>query len=196
MARIAPLTIDETAELKDFFTVWQQRMGYVPNTLLTLARKPKVVRALAALSEAVHDPDNSIAPELRTLVGVIASHAHGCQYCLAHTAANAGRVGVDPQKIDLVWEYAHNPLFSEAERAALDLALCAAQVPNAVTDAHFERARAHFSDTELVEILAVVAYYGWFNRLNASLGTTLEDLPKGFAEANLRTLGWTLGHHG
>lgn len=47
--------------------------------------------------------------------------------------APAGRV--DGQKIEAVWSYRTSPLFSEAERVALDLALAAASQPNDVSDA-------------------------------------------------------------
>jgi uncharacterized peroxidase-related enzyme len=197
MARVKPLKIEEMPEeLRSFFEVWVKRMGYIPNTLLTLARKPKIIRALAALSEAVHDPECSISPELRTMVGVLASYTHGCQYCLAHTAANAARVGMSTDKIDHIWEYETHPMFTEAERAALRFAQCATSVPNLVTDEQVEELRKYYNDTEIIEILAVVAYYGWYNRLNASLGTTLEEMPRGFAETYLKRTGWTLGHHG
>ncbi|QLC25053.1 peroxidase-related enzyme [Parasphingopyxis algicola] len=195
MPGVEPLKPSDAPELQSFFDVWTERMGYVPNTLLTLARKPKVVRALAALSEAVHDPETSISPELRTLVGVMASMTHGCNFCLAHTAANASRAGAAAEKIDHVWEYETNDLFDEADRAALDFARAAASVPNAVTEENYEALRRYFSDEEIIEILNVVAYYGWYNRWNASMGTVLEEIPRDFAEEHLKSTKWEVGRH-
>src|SRR3989304_1109226 len=60
-----------------------------------------------------------------------------CKYCMAHTADGPAKLGVEQQKLDAVWDYQASPLFSAAERAALDVAIAAGCVPNAVTDEMF-----------------------------------------------------------
>jgi hypothetical protein len=55
--------------------------------------------------------------------------------------------------------------------------------------------RAHWDEGEIVEILGVVALFGFLNRWNDSMGTTLED---GAAEIGTRQLGqkgWSRGKH-
>jgi alkylhydroperoxidase family enzyme len=59
---------------------------------------------------------------------------------LVHQAAI---IGVDEQKLDAVWTYQTSPLFSAAERAALDVAVAAGCVPNAVTDDMFNELHTH-----------------------------------------------------
>ena len=71
---------------------------------------------------------------------------------MAHTAGAALRLGVDAQKMEAVWEYRRSPLFSEAERVALDLALAAASQPNDVSDALMDRALQHWSEGQIVEM--------------------------------------------
>ena len=195
MAIIEPLHREQAPELEDYFTVWDERMGYLPNALMTMARKPKMVQALAQLSEAVHN-DSSLQPDVRGLVGQMASKVHGCQYCLAHTAANAERYGVSNEKIARMWEFETNDLFTDAERAALRFAAAAATVPNAVDETLSADLKRYFNDTEIVEIMGIIAYYGWWNRWNASLATTLEAHPREFAEQHLDATHWHIGNHG
>ena len=195
MAIIEPLHREQAPELEDYFTVWDERMGYLPNALMTMARKPKMVQALAQLSEAVHN-DCSLQPDVRGLVGQMASKVHGCQYCLAHTAANAERYGVSNEKIARMWEFETNDLFTDAERAALRFAAAAATVPNAVDETLSADLKRYFNDTEIVEIMGIIAYYGWWNRWNASLATTLEAHPREFAEQHLDATHWHIGNHG
>jgi len=85
------------------------------------------------------------------MVSQMASRAAECGYCMAHTAHTAERVGIAAEKENALWEYETSPLFSEAERAALKVAQCAAQVPNAVTDDDFAELKKHYTDAQIVD---------------------------------------------
>ena len=71
----------------------------------------------------------------------------------------------------------------------------AGSAPNQSTDEHFEALRAHFSEDEIVEIVGVIALFGFLNRWNDTLATTLEDSPLAFAEAHLAPKGWVGDKH-
>ena len=73
---------------------------------------------------------------------------------MAHTAGGALHFGVEDQKLAAVWNYQTSPLFSAAERAALDLAVAGASVPNAATDEMFIALRKHWNDEQIVEMSA------------------------------------------
>ena len=105
------------------------------------------------------------------------------------------RFGIDEAKLAAVWEYRSSPLYSEAERVALDFALAAASVPNDVTDELFARLRSHWSEREVIEILAVIATFGFLNRWNDSLATPLEDEPIEVGEKFLASHGWSPEKH-
>lgn len=173
----------------------QQERGYVPYARLTLARRPKTMRALNALADTVMS-DGTIEPGLKYLVAVVSSAAAGCVACQANASYGAVRVGgLTPEKIEDVWLFEQSPLFSEAERSALRLALDAAHQPSAATPAHFDELRPHFDEGELVELMSVICLFGWNNRWNDSVGTMLEAAPVAFAEEHLSQHGWTLGKH-
>ena len=60
---------------------------------------------------------------------------------------------------------------------------------------HFSELRKHYSDREIVEILAVVSLAGWYNRWNNSIATVTDQESIDWAEANLKSVGWNLGKH-
>ena len=196
MTRIATIDRNALGEFAEVFEQIEAASGYVPNSLLTMAHRPKMLAALLPLALEVLAGESSLPQGLRNLVSNVASRSAGCQYCVAHTAQASAKAGIDAEKVSAVFEYETSPLFSDAERAALNLAQCAASVPNMVSDADFERARKYYSDEQLTEIMGVISLFGFFNRWNDSIGTKLEDQPLSFAENNLDASGWSVGKHG
>lgn len=88
-----------------------------------------------------------------------------------------------------------NSHFDEAERAALRLARDASIVPNATTPSHFVELRKHFEEDQIVEMVAMIALFGWLNRWNDTMATELEPEPMGFASEHLTNGGWKVGEH-
>lgn len=195
MSRIPPLRRESVPQLEQFLAPTEQRMGFLPNSQLIMAYKPKLLQAFAQLGRAVNDPENKTPRGLRSLVAHMVSKAAGCQYCVAHTGESAHRASVEEQKLAAIWAYETSPLFSEAERAALRFAQSAGAVPNAVSDDDVTALRRHFSDEEIVELTAVIAYFGFLNRWNDTLATELEPEPLRFAERALTRAGWSAGKH-
>src|SRR5712692_4229347 len=137
MPRLEPLRPETVPEAGEVLANSKNRMGFLPNSPLIMARRPDSLRGFAQLAAAVNGPSSTLSPQLRNLVSQMASRASGCGYCMAHTAHTAGRVGIPDAKEEALWKYETSPLFSEAERAALRVAQGAAQAPNAVTDEEF-----------------------------------------------------------
>ena len=99
------------------------------------------------------------------------------------------------------WEFAvlgfeESPLFSAAERAALALALAAGSVPNESGPDHFARLREHFTERQIVQIVGVIALFGFLNRWNDTMATELEAMPNEFAATALGAIDWQVGKHG
>jgi uncharacterized peroxidase-related enzyme len=198
MARLPPLSPDTTPELKSHFDFFLGTLGFTPNSVLTMQRRPRLVQAFAQLNAAVMDPAGEVDLGLRRLIGHLASKASGCLYCQAHTLLGAHNFGVTDEKLAAVWHYASSPLYTAAERAALDFALAAASQPNAVDDAIFAELQRHWTEGQIVEILGVVAMFGFLNRWNDSMATTLEAVPTAVATQAAQTAGvtdWDPGKH-
>ena len=195
MSRLEPLPPSAAPELLDAFATYRRSLGFVPNSVLIMQRRPKMVKALSALMAATFDPEGSVTPGFKRLLAHVSSRIHGCQYCMAHTASGALRLGVDEEKVAAVWEYQTSPHYSEGERAALDFAVAAASIPNAVDDELFARMRRHWNDGQIVEILGVISVFGFLNRWNDSLATPLEEEAVEVGERLLAENGWSVGKH-
>jgi uncharacterized peroxidase-related enzyme len=195
MPRIAPLPADAHPELAEAFEVYRKSLGFVPNSVLIMQRRPKMVQALAQLAAAMWDRESAVDVGFKRLLAHFASRASGCRYCMAHTVGGALHLGVDEKKLDALWDYRTSPLYSEAERLALDFALAAAAVPNDVTDAMFAAMREHWTDDQMVEIVGVISMFGFMNRWNDTMATPLEEEPTHVGERFLAKGGWTVGKH-
>lgn len=196
MARLQPLPPETTPELKEHFDFFLGTLGFTPNSVLTMQRKPRLARALAVLNAAVMDPEGEVDLGFRRLIGHVVSKVSGCLYCQAHTLLGAKNFGVSAAKLADVWTYASSPHYSERERLALDFALAAASQPNTVTDHQFGQLKQHWSEGEIVEILGVVAMFAFLNRWNDTLATPLEAVPDALAGQVLGSQGWDAGKHG
>ena len=152
MPLVAPLSIDgdeEVARLAEFF---DETLGYCPNSVLTMMRRPPIARACIEFNKAVMENKGRVTSALKRLVGFVSSKAAGCSYCQAHTIRAAERYGAEAEKLENVWEYRTHPAFTEAERVALDFALAASTIPNAVDADLQNRLRQHWDDGEIVEL--------------------------------------------
>lgn len=198
MTRIPPADPDNYSDAtRAFLQARENVLGFVPNSMKVMARRPSVGAAFVALSDAViYGPEMTTPVILRRMVQHIASYAAGCLYCQAHTAKIVATLSEDDKKMTDIWEFETNPLFSEPERVALRFAMQAASVPNLVTDDTIEEMRDHFNDDEITELLACVSVMGFMNRWNDTLATTLEDGPRKVAEQTIGLKGWQVGQHG
>lgn len=114
---------------------------------------------------------------------------------MAHTAGGSLRFGINEKKLDAVWEYRTSPLYTQAERVALDFAIAAASQPNDVTDELFSKLKRHWTENQIVEIVATIALFGFLNRWNDTLATPLEEEPIEVGEKHLAGTGWSVGKH-
>ncbi|MGI9236899.1 MAG: carboxymuconolactone decarboxylase family protein [Woeseiaceae bacterium] len=188
MSRIKPLNIDELPDdIRAAVDRAEALMGFVSNDTLTMARNPQLMAAFGALVAAVYAP-GKVDPGLKRLIGLVTSSAAGCQYCMGHTAFTSQAQGVDEAKIAAVWDFERSDLFDDAERTALRVALLAGQTPNNVTDQAFAELGEHYDEDAQLEIVSVIAMFGFLNRWNSTLATELESLPKAALDATRRQM--------
>ncbi len=177
MSRVAPLDREALdADLRDRIDAAEKLMGFAPNDALIMARNPALMNAAAALVGAIYGP-GKVDAGLKRLIGEATSKAAGCFYCAAHAANGARDQGVDPERIAAVWSFEDSDLFTDAERAAIRVAMKAGMSPNETTDDDFRTLQRHFDDDEVIEIVGVIAMFGFLNRWNSTLKTTLEPRP-------------------
>jgi alkylhydroperoxidase family enzyme len=192
--RIEPLSPEYSPELGPEFSSFLTTLGFVPNSVLIMQRKPELVRAFVAMQRAIWAPNSKVDRGFKRLVAHVASRASRDPYSMAHTASGALHFGVDAEKLAAAANYRASPLYSAAEKAALDVAVAANTT--SVSDTEFTELRRHWSDEEIVEIVATIAMAGFLSRWNGIMATPLEDEALAVAEEDLRPRGWSPGRHG
>jgi uncharacterized peroxidase-related enzyme len=193
--RIAPASRENAKEFDTVFAITEAVMGYVPNSMLIMARDPALLAAFSELSALIVVRPGRLNPGLKALIMYMVSRSAKCQYCAAHAASLAALRDVPIHKIEALGQFEQSSEFSEEERTALRFAQAAGQVSNAVGDTEFAELRRHFDDDQILEIVAVVALLGFLNRWNGTLATPLEAGPRNFAECHLAASGWKAGKH-
>ncbi|MBM3668626.1 MAG: carboxymuconolactone decarboxylase family protein [Actinobacteria bacterium] len=193
MAHVLPLTPDELGALTEHFAErYEATIGFTPNSLKTMARRPEIVVALGDLITVIWRT-GTVPAGMKALVALMASTAAGCRYCQAHESVDAEAHGVPREKIAEIWSFETSKHFTDAERSALRLAQAASVVPNAVTVEHFDQLRLFYDEGQIVEIMSTVALFGYLNRWNDSMATDLETEPRSQALSVLP--GWVSGKH-
>lgn len=192
MTLVTPKSREQLPEMEPIFSMVEASMGFVPTSMLTMAHWPELLQTFGAFAGNVLN-SGKVDPGLKQLIAFVISNSAGCRYCQAHTSHSAAKRGVSVEKINAAFEFETSDLFDEAERAALRVALHAGMVPNAVEPTHMTALNEHYTARQCVEIVAVISLFGYLNRWNDTMASTLEDKPVSFASTNLP--GWEIGKH-
>jgi len=195
MPLMSPLSIDHDPSVKELAQFFNQTLGFAPNSILTMQRRPAVAKAFIELNRAVMTNEGRVTSEQKRLVALVVSANTGCRYCQAHTALAASRFGASQERVQAVWDFRGSSLFTPAEKAAFEFALAASSLPNAVDEEIARELQRHWDDGEIVEILGVVALFGFLNRWNDSMATSLEAPAVAAAEQLLKGADWIAGKH-
>ena len=134
------------------------------------AANPDVGTGVQHLFKAIYS--GGVPRETLELVHVRASQINGCSACLDAGVGSAAKAGVSPQKLLTVAAWYENPIFDDAERAALALTEAATRLsdrPGAVTDEIWAEAAKHYDERQLNSLVMMIAITNFFNRINTTL---------------------------
>lgn len=205
--KMKPLDRSSLRQHEALFEVTESILGYVPNSMLTMGRKPELLYSFSMLTSAVlqekpkasqwaqlrlglkllvriarlqRKPKAGISAELKWLVGYVTSRSAGCRYCQGHTVFAASRAGVDEAKIQAAFEFEQSDLFSDRERAALQMAAFGGSSSGSPPAEMADQFESRFSEDEVIEIVSIIALFGFLNRWNSLMETELEEPPMRF----------------
>jgi uncharacterized peroxidase-related enzyme len=195
MPLVSPLETDHSPEVTELAKFFNETLGFPPNSVLTMQRRPEIAKAFINLNKAVMDNHGRVTSEQKRLIGYLTSANTGCRYCQAHTILAAERYGGTNERLEHIWSFRDSDLYTDAEKAAFEFALAASAVPNAVDDSVSEQLKAHWDDGEIVEILGVISLFGYLNRWNDSMATTMEPGAVNAGEQHLTNSDWSRGKH-
>lgn len=195
MPLVKPLSPHSNPDIKKMAEFFNETLGFCPNSVLTMQLRPEIASSFINLNIAVMNNQGRVTSAFKRIIAWVSSNAAGCNYCQAHAIRAAERYGAEKEQLDNVWDYKTHKAFNEAERAALDFSVAASQVPNTVDENIQKRLHQYWDDGEIVEILGVVSLFGYLNRWNDSMGTSIEKEATESAEKFLTKKGWNKGKH-
>lgn len=195
MPLVSPLTQDHNEEVQALATFFNETLGFCPNSVLTMQRRPAIAKAFIQLNKAVMANEGRVTSEQKRLIGYLTSANTGCNYCQAHTILAAERYGGSAERLAAIWQFRDSGLFTAAEKAAFEFAIAASSVPNAVDITIQNELRLHWNDDDIVEILGVISLFGYLNRWNDSMATALEQGAIAAGDKHLQQSNWQVGKH-
>ena len=181
---------EDFMDFEELFNGVESFMGYLPNAYLSMAEQPALLSAFSGLAASIFQSEG-IDIQTKQLIALASSLSSGCKYCQAHTSHGAERAGMENEKIVDILNYVESTNYSDKEKAVLDLSFAAGKTPNQSTQKHFDNLKEHFSKKEIIDIVSVISLFGFLNRWNDTMGTSLEDVPDNFVENKLKPLGWS-----
>ena len=133
-------------------------------------QSPELARKLFELSGAVKK--GSLGNTLLDLVNIRASQLNGCALCLDMHCKEAKIHGERELRIYHVPIWRESPLFSDAEKAALEWTEAVTRLSDhGVDDEVYDRVRAQFSEDQISELTFAIGVINLWNRLNISFRT-------------------------
>ena len=194
MPLVKPLLSIQDKETQELVIFFNETLGFCPNSVLTMQKKPHLAQAFVNLNKAVMDNAGSISSEFKRIIAYISSNTAGCRYCQAHTIRAAERYGGKKERLEQAWDFENSRLFSEAEKVALRFTIAASSVPVSTSQKLEELLQHHWDEKDILEIVSVIALFGYLNRWNDVMGTSLEKDAKDSAESLLQNQ-WDIGKH-
>ncbi len=151
------------------------RMNYYGNTVA--AKFAKYINSAGAVVS------NSALPAVtQELVKIRASQINGCAYCTDMHTKDAEHAGESPARLNLVAAWRDATVFTEAERAALELTEQGTRIADAaggVTDEAWAHAAKHYDDDQLAALVSLVALINTYNRMNVIIRQPAGDYQPG-----------------
>src|ERR671930_212219 len=126
----------------------------------------KVMRHLNSVGSVVAP---ALPAATQELVKIRASQINGCGFCTDMHTKEAAAAGETQQRLNLVAAWREATVFTEAERAALELTEQGTRIADAaggVTDDTWANAAKHYDEDQLAALVSLIALINAFNRLN------------------------------
>ena len=147
----------------------RRRFGRVVEPVAAAAHHSGVLLAMGALETAAERGWNRLDHHLRWLAIQAAATAIGCSWCTDYGYYEGMQQGMDGAKVRAVPHWRTSDVFDERERAVLEYAEVATSTPVQVPDELMATLHRHFTEAEIVELVAWVALEYFRSRFNAGL---------------------------
>ena len=194
MPLVTPIDISDPS-VKELVKFFNETLGFCPNSVLTMQRRPNIAKAFIELNIAVMENHGQLTSEFKRLLAFVSSNTAGCRYCQAHTIRAAERYGSSSERLENAWDFKNQDIFTDSEKAALQFAQEASMVPVNVSRDTEKQLHIYWSDDDIVEIMGVIALFGYLNRWNDVMATSLEEDANTTGQDLLKGISWVPGKH-
>lgn len=172
---------EATGRLAELYRRVGNADGTVDHVMQVHSLSPESLRAHFELYTAAMHRPSPLSRAEREMVGVVVSRLNGCEYCTAHHAA--GLKGLLPQErsdlADALARGEHNGL-SARESGMISFAAKLTNSPAQINEQDIQPLRdAGLDDRAILDLVQVVAYFCYANRIATGLGIELENFPIG-----------------
>ena len=195
MPLVKPLKDIKDPEIKKLVDFFNETLGFCPNSVLTMLRRPNLAKSFVKLNMAVMENHGELTSEFKRLIAFISRNTAGCRYCQAHTIRAAERYGATADRLSNVWDFKNHDSFTKAEKAALQFTQEASSIPVTIDPVTEKNLKLYWSEDDIVEIMGVIALFGYLNRWNDVMGTTIETDAISSAQEFLEGIHWDIGKH-
>jgi AhpD family alkylhydroperoxidase len=151
------------------------RLNYYGNTIAE-----KVGKYINSAGKVVSD--STLPAATQELVKIRASQINGCGYCTDMHTKDAEHAGETSVRLNLVAAWREATVFTDAERAALELTEQGTRIADAaggVTDEAWTNAAKHYDDDQLAALVSLIALINTYNRMNVIIQQPAGDYQPG-----------------
>jgi uncharacterized peroxidase-related enzyme len=166
MTRISRLGRRDVSEaVGEIYDRYVRQRGNVPNMFRTVAHRPEILQTMIAHMEAVLNT-GTLPTSLKELVIVRTSQMNNCEYCLASHSLLAKKLGYSDAQVTALPRFEDSDQFSPREKVALRLAERLTRNERPLDYAELADLKVHFTEGEIVELMAASGLFNYFNRFN------------------------------
>ncbi|CAM5414607.1 MULTISPECIES: carboxymuconolactone decarboxylase family protein [Streptomyces] len=139
------------------------------NARIDFFANPVAGKVLRHINSAGRAAGDALSHTTQELVKIRASQINGCGFCTDMHTKDAAAAGETQLRLNLVATWREATVFTEAERAALELAEQGTRIADAaggVTDEAWANAAKHYNEDELAALISLIAIINAYNRIN------------------------------
>ena len=166
---VTALTLPEAGldpELRDYFRVCEEKLGFVPNVLKAYAFDNKKLKAFIDMVDDLMLGESGLSRLEREMIAVVVSAINHCHYCLTAHGAAARYRSNDPMLGDTIEHNYRVAELTPKQKAMLDFAVKLTEEPDKIENADRDMLRQlGFTDRDIWDIGAVAAIFNMSNRL-------------------------------
>jgi AhpD family alkylhydroperoxidase len=140
----------------------------------------KVLKHINSAGKVISD--STLPAATQELVKIRASQINGCGFCTDMHTKDAAHAGETSTRLNLIAAWREATVFTDAERAALELAEQGTRIADAaggVTDEAWANAAKHYDEEQLAALVSLIALINLYNRVNVIVQQPAGDYQPG-----------------